>query len=107
MDRCTYISCNRICGHFRSDLFQFIFRISEATNDHVADAVPYVTAGKFSVCTGKVKIGVVLDYDIRFDDLTYGHGDVVVSVSNHTIGYLLKNDIFNEVPKIINLKIYI
>jgi len=61
MSRCTYISCNRVGGHFRGDFFQFMFRIGEATNDRVADAIPYVTTGKFSVCTGKVLIGVVLD----------------------------------------------
>jgi len=81
-----------------------VFRISEATNECITDAIPYATAGKFSVCTGKVRVGVVLEYDVWFDDLAYGGSDVIVRVFNHAIGYLLENDVFNEVPIIINLK---
>jgi len=54
MDRCTQISCNCVGGHFRGDLFQFVFRISKATNDRATDAIPYATAGQLSVRTGKV-----------------------------------------------------
>jgi len=61
MNRCPYISCNRVGGHFCGDLFQFVLRVSKATNDRIADGIPYATAGKLSICTGKVLIGIVLD----------------------------------------------